>query len=41
MLPFGPVNGPQDFQQLVHKKFGCLDNVAIFTDDLVIASGQP
>ena len=37
VLPFGPMNGPQDFQQIMMRKFRpCLNELAIFVDDMML-----
>jgi hypothetical protein len=37
VLPFGPMNGPQDFQQIMMRKFQpCAEELAIFIDDMML-----
>ena len=37
VLPFGPTNGPQNFQQIMRRKFQpCEEEVAIFIDDMLL-----
>ncbi len=37
VLPFGPVNGPQDFQQIMMRKFApCAKELAIIVDDMML-----
>ncbi len=37
VLPFGPMNGPQTFQQIMQRKFApCAQELAIFVDDMML-----
>ena len=37
VLPFGPMNGPQNFQQIMQRKFEpCAQELAIFVDDMML-----
>ena len=37
VLPFGPTNGPQNFQQIMRRKFQPSEaEVAIFIDDMLL-----
>ena len=40
-LPFGPADGPQAFQAVMQRIFGSHAGLAIYLDDLALATGSP